>query len=246
MSSVCTTVAEIRNDPVATLYGGGFTLLATPPDNSDVKTWARRPTNSWVKLGGPGATFAATAIFVYGISPNRDGVWKWNNDGTDWRRIGGPAKDLIVGGYNSVFATNPDSGDIFHWISGDKWEKVGGPGFEFAVDGQGGLYGISPNKGGVMKWQGSGMNWTKIGGAASRIFAGGAGVFVLNPDNTEIRRWTGAANTWEMIGGGGKEYAVTDDGLFGLNSAGQVWKWDGGENWSNTAAPSAKQLVASP
>ncbi|KAK0722643.1 heterokaryon incompatibility protein-domain-containing protein [Lasiosphaeria miniovina] len=226
-----------------TLYGGGFTLLGINPASNDVSTWAKG--SNWIKLGGPGAKFVVTAISVYGITPDYGAVYKWNNDGTDWKRIGGPARDLLGGGYNALFGISPDGGDIYHWISNDRWEKVGGPGAEFAVDGQGQLYGITPEKDAVNKWTGTGQNWTKLGGPASRIFAGGLGVFALDPSGSEIWRYTGVGEAWEKVGGPGVDFAVTDDGLFGLDSAGEIWKWESGQIWTNLGAPRSRQIVAS-
>lgn len=40
---------------------------------------------------------------------------------------------------------------------------------------------------------------------------------------------------------------MTYEALLGLNDAGQVWKWEvSGQNWTNTEAPAARQIVASP
>jgi len=261
MSSVPRTVAALSSDglsvnrwdgrrwkqigdAVNTLYGGGFTLLGTNPASNEVSTWTTR--NNWIRLGGSNAKYVVTSISVYALTFNRDGVWKWNNDGANWTQIGGPASDIVGGGYNTLFGLSPDGTEIWHWLAADKWEKVGGPGAQFVVDGQGHLYGLAVKKEAVFKWTGAGQAWTKIGGPASRLFAGGQGLFALDPTGNAIFRWTGVADKWEKVGGPGVDFVVTDDGLFGLNSVGEVWKHETGEKWTNLGASPTAQIVASP
>ncbi|KAK4165508.1 hypothetical protein QBC43DRAFT_315395 [Cladorrhinum sp. PSN259] len=228
-----------------TLYGGGCALLGiTRTGTNDVDTWS--PHLGWIKIGGPGSKFAVNATSVYGLSPNRDGVYKWTGDGQEWSKVGGPARDVIAGGFDTLLATNPDSGDIYRYSS-KKWDKIGGPGAEFVVDGKGHAYGVSPARDGVWKWSGSGTAWSKVYGApVTRIYAGGSGVFMQRADSGDIYKYQGAGEAWENVGGPGEEFVVTEDGLFGRNSAGGVWKHDSPNNWTNTNSPKVKSIVASP
>jgi hypothetical protein len=48
------------------------------------------------QVGGPGATFAVTNTTLYGLSPNRSGVWQYSGSGQDWFQIGGPARTIVA------------------------------------------------------------------------------------------------------------------------------------------------------
>ena len=104
-----------------------------------------------------------------------------------WIQIGGPAAAIYAGG-NELFATNPDSGDIYRYNGSPfDWTKVGGPGLTFAVNGLGELFGISPDGGGVFYWTGTPEQWTQIGGPAGNIFSGRSeGVCATNPDSRDV------------------------------------------------------------
>ena len=50
---------------------------------------------------------------VFGLSPNRQGVWQYDGSGTSWTQVGGPARAIYGGGlYGEVAATNPSTGDL--------------------------------------------------------------------------------------------------------------------------------------
>jgi hypothetical protein len=227
------------------IYGGGFTLLGTSRTNDDVLTWT--PRNGWQKLGGPGSKFVVTSISVYGLSPNRDAVYKWNNDGTAWTKIGDSSLDLIGGGYNSLYGISPDGGNIWRWTPGN-WGKIGGPGAEFAVDGQGQVYRLAISRNAVERWTGSGQTWTKIGSIpAAHIYAGGFGVFLQSADGTKLFQYSGVGEKWDQVGFSGEDFVATDDALYGLNKAGEIWKYRTLNSWDNINAPGVvKSMVASP
>jgi hypothetical protein len=81
----------------------------------------------------------------------------------EWLDIGGPVAEVIARG-SAVFATRPDSGDIWEYTGElDNWRRIGGPGSMFTVSfsfSQGGftsvLFGLSLDKSAVYQHKYSG------------------------------------------------------------------------------------------
>jgi hypothetical protein len=108
------------------------------------------------------------ATSVCGLSPDRQGVWRYDGTGTSWTQIGGPAGDVYAGGYGLV-ATNPTNGDVYRYLgTPGSWQRIGGPGAKFAVT-DGTVFGLSPDRQGVWRYDGTGTSWTQIGGPARDI-----------------------------------------------------------------------------
>lgn len=178
----------------------------------------------------------ATGSRLYGLAPGGGSVTEW--DGTSWTTIGGPASHLYAGGYG-VFATDPNTGDIYRYNGTPmSWSRVGGPGAEFAVNATT-LYGLAPDHSKVMQYTATG--WIQIGGPAAHLYAGGGDLFATNPDTGNIYRYTGTPGNWVQVGGPGSEFAVNAIGLFGLapDHSG-VWQWTGsGTAWTQVGGPAA-------
>ncbi len=79
--------------PAATLYGGGYGLVATNPSNGNVFRYLGTP-NNWVQIGGPGAAFVVGSSTVYGLTPNLQAVWEYTGSGLAWTQVGGPASQI--------------------------------------------------------------------------------------------------------------------------------------------------------
>ncbi len=77
-----------------------------------------------------------------------------------WTQIGGPAATLITGG-NDLYATNPDTGDIWQWND----QQV------------------------VYHYDGTPYNWTQIGGPADAIAAAGDYLYALSPGTHNVWAW---------------------------------------------------------
>ncbi|PWJ02357.1 hypothetical protein DKG34_39130 [Streptomyces sp. NWU49] len=99
--------------PAGRLYGGDWGLVATNPDTGDVYGYryidpADNPDQpaGWGYLGGPGADFSVTYENVFGLSPDRGGVWRLRDGGSSWQQIGGPAESIAAALWVS---THPDS-----------------------------------------------------------------------------------------------------------------------------------------
>jgi len=145
-------------DAAGTLYGGGFALVATNPENSKVFAWA--PNNGWQEIGGGGSQFVVTTSAIFGLNPRRDSVHKWAYEGTRWDQIGGPASAIYGGGGggNDLYATSPGNTEVWRYGQAGTWDKVGGGGAQFAVDGNRVLYGLTGNRDAVYQYTGSGEN----------------------------------------------------------------------------------------
>ncbi|MFC2165053.1 RICIN domain-containing protein [Acidobacteriota bacterium] len=178
-----------------------------------------RYTGKWEKIGGPGAMFVADhSGHLYGLSPDRAGVYEFTGTPGKWSKVGGTAASIYAGG-DKLFATNPQTGDIYGYTRNTKkWTRFGGPGAVFVVDSAGSLYGLAMDKSAVFRYTGTPGKWEKIGGPASMIFAGGDKLFAINPRSRDIYEYSGKSNTWSKAGSPGKKFTVGMRGhLFGIS-----------------------------
>ncbi|GAB3667942.1 hypothetical protein GCM10027589_34140 [Actinocorallia lasiicapitis] len=222
--------------PAGDIITGGAGLFATNPANGDLFRYNGTP-NSWSKVGGPARRFAVAGDQLFGLSSDGSGVYKWQG-GTSWIRVGGRSADLI-GGDGGLFATNPDTGNIYRYNgTPDSWTQVGGPGGQFVVGG-GKLYATSPDHNAVFQWNGSGTSWTRIGGSAGNLYAGWAGLFATNPSTGEIFKYNGTPNSWTKIGNRGEQFAVADGEIYGLSpNRDAVMRWTrSGTTWTQVGGP---------
>ncbi|MFJ6015172.1 tectonin domain-containing protein, partial [Streptomyces sp. NPDC092952] len=208
--------------PVNAVYAGRADVFMTGPDSEQVRKY-NADTRNWDPVGGASGQFAATGDHLYRLLP--DGIGEWHGDA--WTKIGGPAKSIYAGGAG-LFATNPDSGDLYKYSGKrDKWTRIGGPGATFAV-GEDRVYGIAPDRTAVYEWTGKSDKWTRIGGPAKSLYAGGAGLFATAPGTGNIHKYNGAPDDWTAIGGPGATFAVSDTQLYGLSpDLTTAYRWNG-------------------
>ncbi|WNI34386.1 DNA/RNA non-specific endonuclease [Streptomyces sp. ITFR-6] len=204
------------------VYAGGAGVFMTGPDTEQVRKY--NPTSaSWDPIGGASGHFAVTGTRLYRLTS--DGIGEWHGD--TWTTIGGPAKNIYAG-RAGLFATNPDTGDLYKYGGKpDRWTRIGGPGATFAVGGDH-VYAINPDHTGVYEWTGKNTDWTKIGEAATDLYAGGSGLFATNPASGNISKYNGAPGQWTEIGGRGSTFAVSDTQLYGLSpDLATTYRWNG-------------------
>ncbi|MBI4470967.1 MAG: hypothetical protein HY650_16760 [Acidobacteria bacterium] len=189
---------------------------------------------SWTKIGGPGETFVTVGNALYALAPDGTGIWMYMGTPGQWTQVGGPARE-IYGGLAGLFATDPQTGDIYAYNCAcggsilPGWTKLGGPGKMFAVGAQY-LYGLSPDGSGVSQFDFAAMRWAGIGGAAVSIYAGGDNLYATNPQSGDIYEYNHATGEWTKIGGPGKMFAVDQvtGGLYALSPDGSaVYKYTG-------------------
>lgn len=170
---------------------------------------------------------------VYVLSPDRSGVFAY--DGQTWTQIGGPAGALYAGGAG-LFATHPQTGDIYHYNGSPmNWSRIGGPARTFAVNDDG-VYGLSSDGQGVHHWTG-GTSWTQVGGPAGTLYAGSHKLLATHPQSGDVYLYGNWPDKWERIGGPGTSFAISDRGIYGLNPSGVV-QWNG-ESWHQIGGPAA-------
>ncbi|MFD7975329.1 DNA/RNA non-specific endonuclease [Streptomyces sp. NPDC059071] len=222
--------------PVADSESDPETDPATDPDpapNSDV---------------GYGAELAVTGEgAVYALAADHGSVWKWEGDGTDWTRIGGPA-DSISAGRAGLFTISPQTREVFKYGGKpDSWTRVGDASADVVVHGDE-VYRAAADHSGVFKWSKKNGGWNRIGGSAKRLFLGGAGLFATSPTDVAIYRYGGERDEWERIGGPGSTFAVDNDDLYGVSPDGSAvfrWKQDKKDRtaWEKIGGP-ARELYA--
>ena len=217
----------------------GAQVYATQPPNDDIVAL----TGQTGRVGGPGHTFVAVGGTLYGLSPNKGGVFEYSGTPGQWTQVGGPAGE-IYGGGAGLFATNPQTGDIYaynNFYGGayrEGWTKIGGPGRMFAVGGVLGelasanryLYGLAPDGASVDQLDFSAMRWTQIGGPAASIYAGADRLYATNPQSGDIWEYFQVEQRWMRIGGPGRMFAVASatGALYGLSpDGGAVFRYTG-------------------
>jgi hypothetical protein len=111
--------------PARDIYAGGPNVYATKPsgqiDAWDSLTW------TWTEVGRAGAMFAVDLNgTLYGLTPDRDAIWRYSGTPYHWTPVGGPASAIYPSGRTGVFATSPDDDMVFRY-DGASWSRVNGP-----------------------------------------------------------------------------------------------------------------------
>ncbi|MEV5194776.1 polymorphic toxin-type HINT domain-containing protein [Streptomyces clavifer] len=224
---------------VGVVLAGALTagILSAFPALADEPTTAA---GTPVPLGSVTAT-ADDQLFA--LAADHTAVYRYNGQGTDWTKVGGPAETLHAGGAG-LFATAPDTGKVFKYDgTPEAWSQIGEAGADFAITDHR-LYALNPDRTAVYEWSGQGTDWAKVGGAAKDLDAGGAGLFATAPDD-KIFKYDGAPETWTQIGEPSADFAVTGDRLYGIAAdRSAVYEWSGqGTDWNRVGGP-AQDLYA--
>jgi len=150
----------------ANIYAGGNDVYARFSSDGDIFRYVASEMPPWVKIGGPGTTWAANTNGIYGL--NGWGVFQWTGSGTEWVQVGGAADKLYAGG-NALYATVPFFGDLNYYSnSPDTWSKAANSATSYAVC-DNALYSLRSN--GVYK-QATTNAGTLIGATAASIACG--------------------------------------------------------------------------
>jgi hypothetical protein len=235
---------KVAESATSVVFGNG--LYVVRPPNGDIFYYVGRHPEK--KIGGPGKSFVIAGDKLYGISPDGSGVYEFTGTPGQWKKVGGPAQAIYGrGGSNEsskLFATNPQTGDIYSYDSSGQWTKIGGPGKMFATDGVH-LYGLSPDGSAVYRYDETPGNWVKVGGAAAEIYGGGGYLYATNPQTGDVYRFLSHRNSWEKVGGPGRMFAVDSYGkLYGLSPDGNsVHMYTPGNpagKWEQIGGPAGK------
>jgi hypothetical protein len=86
--------------PAGQIYGGSWGVLATNPSNGELFAYQYHDPSdnpepaSWNHIGGPGSSFAVGYYTVYGLTPDKSAVWRY--DDGPWTKVGGPADSIVA------------------------------------------------------------------------------------------------------------------------------------------------------
>jgi hypothetical protein len=182
--------------PAESLIGGDTTLYASGPGNAYI---ARLDGASWTIIGGPGAEWVADGTgVVYGLSPDRNEIYRRDPINGEWSWIGGAAQHLYAGG-GRLYASSPGNTAISELDpASGAWTEVGGPGLDWVVSGGGELFGQSPGDRSVWHHDGNGA-WSRVGGPAEHIFRADVGVYATRSGTLQITKLSG--ENWIHLGG---------------------------------------------
>ncbi|MEV7317341.1 tectonin domain-containing protein [Streptomyces microflavus] len=205
-------------------------ILASFPAQADEPAPAGAP----IALGSVTATGDDQ---LFALAADQSAVYRYNGQGTDWTKVGGPAESLHAGGAG-LFATARDTGKVFKYDgSPDAWSHIGEAGADFAVTNDR-LYALNPDRTAVYEWSRQGTDWTKIGGPAKDLDAGGAGLFATGLDD-KVFKYDETPEAWSQIGEPGADFAVTGDRLYGItpdHSAVYAWN-EQSTDWTRVGGP---------
>jgi hypothetical protein len=195
--------------PAEFIQGVGRSVYVTSAADGDVLDFTGSldggsgPSEAWARIGGPGARFAGGDA-LYGLTPDRQAVNRYDLRGQRWEQIGGPARLVYSGAADGVFATSPGERDLWHYThrpGGGSWRRIGSPGADFAADPYFGLFGLTPDRQAVYRWKG-GSDWEEVGGPAHAIEPG----LAVDPASRDVWRYRGEPMRWERIGGPGAAF----------------------------------------
>ena len=145
--------------PAAHLYAGGGSLFATNPTTGNISQYKN---GNWTEIGGPGQEFVVSDLGdLYGITPDGTAVFKYLGIPYQWQKIGGPAAHLYAGRF-SLYATDPNTGNISKYQGGTSWVEVGGPAKTFTVSVYDHLYSLALNGKTVYEYLGQPNEWAQL------------------------------------------------------------------------------------
>ncbi|MFD8637275.1 phospholipase A2 [Streptomyces sp. NPDC059533] len=222
------------------LHAGGGNLYAIEPGPNglgDISKYDAK-TRQWHRIGGPGATFAATSKHLYGVSPDHSGLWQYSGQGDTWHKVGERSEHLYAGPDDAVYVTNPDDKKIFKYDGA--WTPVGGEGATFAVT-DNNLYRLDPNRGAVVEYDAKKNEWNAIGGPAENIFASNT-LYKTVQGTGDLWKYN-SHGKWNRIGGRAADHATSGHYLYRLaldRRSVQKYAGDGrNDKWATLGAPAA-------
>ncbi|MFD5085005.1 hypothetical protein ACFWOG_20490 [Kitasatospora sp. NPDC058406] len=227
---------KVRDKPTGQIYTSRTTLYATDAATGDVEQFDPA-TRTWVVIGGPGSSFAATGDRLYGVSPNHSGVFEYTGKVGRWDRVRG-ATDRVYTSGSTLYATDDVTGNIQQFDrSRGAWTDIGNPGSGFAATDDH-LYGIGPEDGVVREYTGlepKPMTWTKIRDTrTARIYTSRTTLYATDYVTGDIEQYDRTRGTWTKIGSPGVGWVATDDHLYGVSpNHAAIFEYSGtpGANW---------------
>lgn len=195
---------------------------------------------AWKKVGPTAAGSIATfANRLAALTPNKKHVYTLDPRTEAWTKIGGPAAELIGGGWD-LYALSPNKQELWRY-DGKDWTEVGGPGAQFVAI-CGSVYALTPDCTKVVRHDPLAGGWGKIGGPASALVGGGSKLYAIAPDGDSIWEYSRYEASWRKIGGPGAMFAGVGGTVYGLTPDKKaVYRYTGKPTqWTKVGGPAAQ------
>jgi hypothetical protein len=113
----------------------------------------------WAGVGGT----------VYGLTPDKSAVYRYDGTPGRWTKVGGPASFLIGGG-SFLYAKEPGTGKLWRYSgTGEQWAEVGTPGTGFVAVGRT-IYGLTPDRSAVYQFDDANAESRRLRGLLGGVF----------------------------------------------------------------------------
>ncbi|TAJ45725.1 hypothetical protein [Methanofollis fontis] len=198
-----------------------------------------RGAGSWISIGGPSngkakVIFGGPDQLIAVAAQGSSDIFQWEESASAWRRIGGPAKKIVIGKSGDiefkfqVYGQSPDDAPtskkgIYQWQG--SWHKQGGPATDIFVS-RSQIFATNPTSGDILMKSPTG--WKRIGGPGQQFATDHNGhVYGISPGGGAVFRWTGTPNNWEKIGGAASAiFAGWDGQLFATSpTTSELWHY---------------------
>lgn len=182
------------------LHGGGSQLFVTGTFRHDA---LRYTSPGWEHVGGPGAGFVVADGTVFGLTPNRQAVYRRDRVGgpARWQQAGGGVAQ-ILSGENKLYARDPRNGDLLRYEGGVGFDSAGNPQWKWTNLGGGTSEGFVFVNSQVYAWNSRGLvrldrnGWNGLAGPGPRAIEG------LFAAKGKLYCVTGNGAIWEYYGVG--------------------------------------------
>jgi len=175
---------------------------------------------------------------LFGISPNKDGVWKWEREENRWAKVGGPAHQLAMS-KGTLYGISPNGHECWVYSGhGDNWSKssdhitqlIGGGNHMYGLDHQGDVF---VHKEG---------HWHKIGGPGHKFVATKDHLVGISPNKDSC--WAHVNGEWKKVGGPIDDLIAGSGKIYGISpGTHDLYHFEFPEKWSKVGGP-GKQFVS--
>lgn len=225
------------------LVGGGWGMLALQRGTGLPFRYLDRP-GQWTRVGDPAAQFAISSDALFGLSADREKIWKYTGRERSWVQVGESADAILAGGWGMI-ALQRGTGIPFRYLGQPgRWVKVGGPAAQFAISGDA-LFGLASDRKKVWRYTGREELWEQVGESADALVAGAWGMVALQRGTGIPFRFLGRAGAWLQVGGAAAQFVISNNGLYGLaTDRKKVWRYTGRERLWQQVGGAAHSIAA--
>ena len=178
-------------------------LCATDGDTGDIARYDSSK-KEWNIIGEPGSRFAGMRYqgWIFGIGPEQDYTAVHLPGSDHWDPNGGPASELIGGGY-SMWRITPDRDAIEEWSWFANWTEISDFSGGQLLASDSALY-YKTGDGHIFEFKPESSSWTYIGGPeekkAARMYGSYGYLFATSPSDESIFHYRAATREWVPYG----------------------------------------------